>query len=210
MSSKRQKRMRKKAAKVTLPGGESKPQHRAGAKPAEDPRKPTLTKRCQIMGVEPTKEAMDAMKDPQFGEHVGFCIAAAAPSHQIGRAWDTWCRITAARRNWRQKNIGATGDPANSNLPMMAEPMETDQSASVDLRTPEERIDAARKADQFWGDLIEAVPWMVQRQHLRLAVRGMGGPWWQEGKPTQKGRHLVLALLSVADMADGRPGTARG
>lgn len=204
MTSKAEKKRRRKAAKVTLPGCESKPQHRAGAKPAEDPRKTALQARCRVSGRVDTPEAMDAARAPLWGCDVGRCIAEAAPRDQIGRAWETWCKITSARRNWLQRAIGTTGDPANSNMPMLSEAMETDASATVDTRTSEERDRDAKRAHLFWSDLIDGLPWLVQRAHLRAAVQNMGGPWWQEGKPTQKGRHLVRALLAVADMAEGK------
>lgn len=202
MTSKTARRRRKKAAKISIPGQTATPQHRAGAKTHEDPRKTALEARCRVSGMPTTTQALDAARAPHWGCDVGRCISEAA-SHDQGRLWDTWCRMTASRRNWLQRSIGLTGDPANSNMPHLPEPMETDPSATVDTRSQEERDRDARRAYDYWSGLVEDVQWMVGRMHLRLAVSGMGGPWWQEGRPTSKGKALVRALREVADMDSG-------
>lgn len=176
----------------------------------ENPQKTALEARCRIAGCPTTREALDALRAPLWGCDVGRCIADMTGREEQARLWQVWCTMTAARRNWLQRSIGLTGDPANSNLPMLPEPMETDPGLTVDLRTAEERDRDARNADAYWSGLVDGVQWFVARVHLRLAVSGMGGPWWQEGKPTAKGKAMVRGLREVADMAEGRRENARG
>lgn len=138
--------------------------------------------------------APDDALDPILATDMGRCIAKLATGDDRRALEDAWHAISAAHRNYRQRYLGTTGDPQAAALPMLAEPTETDPSLRVDLRTPGERDDAAKRAWVEWQARINALP-LGLRWAIRGALEGFigEGRLWDRG-PTATGSAAVQAL----------------
>lgn len=82
--------------------------------------------------------------------------------------------------------------------------METDQGHSVDLRSTEERDEAARRGWHYWlALLMELSP--GERHALRGHLDGYGLDLWSEERaaPTRTGAMAVKALDKLHDVAKG-------
>lgn len=204
MTSIAQRRRRKRAAKITLPGGEEKPQaatqgRRTDLERAEDPLKSALKTRLRIAGIPDTPEARKAAVAPAFGSDVGLCINATTKGDEATKAWDTFTHLSAAYRNYQMLYVGQTGNPQCAAIAMIPEPMETDQSLRVDLRTHDEKVRAAKASWAAWERRMSALPFPQMKWALGGALRGFlgDGTLWRDGKPTHTGQTVVSALRAL-------------
>jgi len=199
-AQKRRDRRNARSATITLPGGEKAPQKPTGRdrrhvnQREASPMQTVLEARARRSGVK-----MEDVRDPLFGDDMGLCIAAMIPGQQDRANLEaTYRHISASKRNWEQRIIGASPHPQSSSLPMLAEPMQTDESAAVDLRDPEERDEAARRSWEYWLEDLMALP-REQRHALRGHIDGYADALWHEGelRPTRTGALAVKALQSL-------------
>jgi hypothetical protein len=198
----RAQRRRSKAAKpISLPGGETVPQRPAhprdrrhtAPETAEDALRTAVVAR--IRHGAPKEQALA----PMSGDHVGLCIMALVERRDWEHVWQTWCAVTAARRNFRLRIIGSTGEPQNAAIAMMPEAMQTDPSAKVDTREPDEKDRDAARAWASWKAAIKALPAPQMAWAVRDAIDGFGPPLWRDGAPTSKGRAVVQALEKLTE-----------
>lgn len=210
MTSKAARLRKQKAAAeikaISLAGGDTAPNRpsgrdRRGTNAPVDARREALEARLRVAGIPATPEAIKAAVAPAFGDQVGLCIHALATGDEARAMWETFCRIGAARRAWLQRNIGQTGDPQNSAIAMVPEPMQADPDLRVDLRSAEERDQAAKRAEAFWREKLDRIPIPQLRGALRSAADGFNGPWWRDGRPTEAGRWAVDGLRWVVNGA---------
>ena len=203
MTSKAERKRRKKAAQITMPGGEAIPQRIEGAgrprKTAEEPRQSALKTRLRIAGIPDTPEARKYAVAPAFGSDVGLCINATLKGDEATKAWETFSALSASHRAYQLHYIGQTGNPQCAAIAMIPEPMETDQSLRVDLRTHDERVRAAKASWAAWEAKIAALPFPQLRWAISGVLRGfMGdGTLWRDAKPTNTGRNVVAALKAM-------------
>lgn len=146
-------------------------------------------------------EAKSDARQPICGTDMGLCIRHIAKGDERADLVNAWSAISAAHRNYRLLIIGQTGDPQGAAIPMLAEPMETDPSLRVDLRTHEQRIEAAKRAWGEWWAKIKALPVPNLRWAISGALDGfMGdGALWRDQGPTATGSAAVQALRMMLD-----------
>ena len=199
MTSKAERRRRKEARaaaeiSATKPG-KRQGKDRRGTNRPEDARKTALEARCKQSGHDVTPEQLRASASPLRGCAVGLCIEAIAATPDHARLWQTWCDVVGALEAWRMRNTGQTGHPKCATIAMMPDDMQTDPSATVDLRTPDERDAAAKRRADEWERIIRTLP-----PQLSGALRGArdgfmdGAAIWRDGRPTERGRLVVKAL----------------
>lgn len=203
MTSKAERKRRAKRARtITLPGGESVAApsvqgQRNDLKPKEDPMNVVTIARQRRTGIEDAREALQ----PICGTDMGLCIRALTKGDERADLVNTWSAISASHRNYRLLIIGQTGDPQGAAIPMLPEPMETDPSLRIDLRTQEQRVESAKRAWHEWWAKIKALPTPNHRWAISGALDGfMGdGALWRDQEPTVTGKLAVQALrLMVA------------
>lgn len=181
---------RRKKARITLPGGKSAPQRVGqGRRTDIDQSPPPILKaraaRCDLdMG--------SALHESDMGR----CILALSEGQERADLAEAWADLSAARRNYLMRIIGQTGNPQGAAAPMMSETMETDPSLRVDLRSPDEKDDAAERRWLEWCGRIETLPAPQMKWALRGALDGfMGdGGLWRDTTPTASGAAAVHAL----------------
>jgi hypothetical protein len=198
MTSKAQRRGRKrKAAPVNLPGETPQESNRypSGKAKPEDPRKTALHARCRRAGISDPKEAARAL----LGTEMGLCINASATGQELADLTEAWQAISASFRNYRLLVIGQTGDPQGAAIGMIPDKVETDPSLRVDLRTHDERVEAAKRSKAQWDARIAALPVPTMKWALRGALEGFMGEdsLWRDCAPTTTGRLAVEALRRV-------------
>jgi hypothetical protein len=198
MTSKAQRRGRKrKPAPVNLPGETPQASNRypSGKNKPEDPRKTALQARCRRAGISDPKEAARAL----LGTEMGLCVNALSQGQELADLTEAWQAISASFRNYRLLVIGKTGDPQGAAIGMIPEKVETDPSLRVDLRTHDERVEAAKRSKAQWDARINALPVPNMRWALRGALEGFMGEdtLWRDCAPTTNGRLAVEALRRV-------------
>jgi hypothetical protein len=187
---------RRWAKRITLPGGKQVPQptgqgRRTDLEPeAPPPIHAARAARCRIDSASPLHES-----------DMGRCILALTEGQERADLTDTWGALSAARRNYLARVIGQTGDPQGAAIAMLPDAMETDPSLRVDLRSPSERDDAARRSWADWQARIKALPAPQLIWAIRGALDGfMGdGSLWRDGSPTAYGRSAVHALKLLTE-----------
>ena len=209
MTSKAARRGRKrKAAPVNLHGEPTKHSGRypSGKAKPEDPRKTALQARCRRAGISDPKEAASAL----LGTEMGLCINALATGkdedakkQELANLTEAWQAISASFRNYRLLVIGQTADPQGAAIGMIPDKVETDPSLRIDLRTHEERVEAAKRSKAQWDARIAALPVPNMKWSLLGALEGFLGEdtLWREQSPTPLGRLAVEALRRVAQGA---------
>jgi hypothetical protein len=203
---KRWGRQKAKRGQITLAGGETVAQRATGRdrrhtnQREPDARQTVAHARARRAGVDPS-DAVDAI----FGDDLCICIAAMVAGQQDrANLEQTYRHISASKRNWEQRIIGASPHPQSASLPMLSEPMQTDESATVDLRDADERDIAARNSWYAWMEDLMKLPG-EQRHALRGWIDGYGLTLWDEANrhPTRAGALAVKALRSLHDARAG-------
>ena len=188
MTSKAERRRRKSRA-ITMPGGIKIAQRLGQGRRTDLPDPPPIhsarARRCPI-------DSASALHESDMGR----CILTMAEGQDRADLAETWAAISAARRNYRMRIIGQTGEPQCAASPMIHDRMETDPSMRVDLRTPEERDLAASRAWGEWQAAIKRLPAPQMIWAIRSALDGFlgEGRLWSDGKPTASGAAAVAAL----------------
>lgn len=200
MTSKAQRR-RAKRSKITLPGGAEVAQRPTGRDRRHinqpvDAMGVASEARKRRSGIPDAKEALQ----PLCGTDLGLCIHAMTTGQERHDLANAWAAMSASHRNYRTLIIGRTGDPQGAAIPMLPEPMETDPSLRVDLRTQAQREEAAKRAWHEWWRKIEALPVPSLKWALSGALNGFMGEdaLWRDQAPTATGRTAVMALRMVA------------
>ena len=132
---------------------------------------------------------------------VGLCINAIIAGDDATKAWDTFSHISAAYRNYQLLFVGQTGNPKCAAIAMIPEPMETDPSLRVDLRSHDEKVSAAKSSWAAWEKRMNALPFPQMKWALGGALRGFlgDGTLWRDAKPTHTGKTVVAALQAMGD-----------
>ena len=174
------------------------------ATPQEDARTVALDARRRIMGKPDTDAARIAANSPMLGTDAGRCIAAMHPQADVqAKLWDIWQAVCAARNTYRTRILGMTGQPKGASIGFIPDKLETDPSMTVDLRTAEERDQAAKRGDLYWASLIAKLPTANHKWALQPALDETEGALWRDAQPTSKGRLAVAALVMIMGMHGG-------
>lgn len=202
VAAKRRARKRAKLARITLPGGEVIPQvpahprdrrHTAPETPEDAMRTVTQAR------IRHAPQHAAQAQAPMAGDPVGLCLLDLATDAERPALWQTWCALSAAHRTYRARILSSTGDPQNAAMPMLSEPMQTDQSPRVDLRDGDAKDRDAVAAWARWEARIKALPIPMHRWAIRGALDGFGGAMWEDGRPTPRGLSTVQALRALDD-----------
>jgi len=202
MSKARKKRNRAKARKpISLSGGASvNPRPSQGYRadlhqPPDDVV--ALSARARRAGI---KE--EDARDPLAGSEIGWCInKLRKDSREQHALHDEWQSLSAAWITYVRRCLGLNPHPQSSSLAAIPDRMETDQSHSIDIRTPDERDRASHDAWFAWLDRLMTLP--ADQQHaLRGHLQGYGKPIWHDAAtaPTRTG---VLAVDALAALRGG-------
>lgn len=144
MTSKAERKRRKKAATISLPGGEAVPQRIEGAgrprKMVEDARKTALQARCRVFGLSDTTEALKASVAPLWGCSVGRMILTE-PEHHRPDLWNAAQHARATQLAY-DRAIGAPNRHAQvARILSPVAAFEADASSPApDYRTEDDRF----------------------------------------------------------------------
>jgi hypothetical protein len=198
-------RIRLRAGRKPKPGKREpngQPKRPGVAERAEEATRTAVQARLARLGYPDTPEARLAAQSPLAGDPLGRCIMAMIPSRRSqDELKSVWQDISAAKQNWQQRYAGTNPNPQAAAIAMLPEPMQTDDSHSIDLRTPEERDAAAVRGWEFWLALLMELP-PSDRHALRGYLDGYGLPLWRDEchAPTLSGAAAVRALVALHKM----------
>lgn len=144
MASKAERKRRKKAATISLPGGESVPQRIEGAgRPrnvVEDARRTALQARCRVFGLPDTPEGLRASGEPRWGCSVGRLILTE-PEAKRADLWNATQHARATQLAY-DRAIGAPSRHAQvARILSPVAAFEADASSPApDYRTEDDRF----------------------------------------------------------------------
>ena len=203
-AQKRRDKRTARAATITLPGGELAPQKPTGRDRRhinqKDPHadKVALTARARLTGC-----TVEEARDVLASDDMGRCIRYMRKNPEDRRALlNVWQGISAAWANYCTRCLSLTPNAQSASLPMLPEPMQTDPSARVDLRTPDERDEAARRVWDEWNTAFNSLP-VECALAVAQASRGDGPKLWDadELRPTRQG---CIAVKGLAGLHESR------
>ena len=200
MTKARTKGQRRRQRAITLPGGARIPQpatqgRRADLEPQEPADLIDLAARARLTGC-----TVEAARDVLAGEDMGRGIIALARSPERRRdLFSVWQALNAAWHNYATRCCSITPTPQAAALPMLPDPMQTDPSLRIDIRTADERDEAARRVWFEWIELLMHRLTFAQRHALRGSLHGYGAEVWNphDRKPTKAGYLAVEALAAL-------------
>lgn len=193
-------RRRQRQRAITLPGGARIPQpatqgRRVDLEPQEPADLIALSARARLTGC-----TVEVARDVLAGEDMGRCILALARSPERRRdLLGVWQGLNAAWVNFATRCLSVTPTPQAAALPMLPDPVQTDQSLRIDPRTADEKDEAARRVWYEWIDLLMHRLTAPQRHALRGSLQGYGAEVWNPNtrKPTKAGHLAVEALAAL-------------
>jgi hypothetical protein len=168
----------------------------------EDAQRVAVDARRRIMGLPDTQEARVTALTPMAEDALGRCILALVTGDDAKRRqnalWSTWCAIGAARRNALQRDVGIAASPQAAAIAMMPEPMQANDAHSIDLRTADERDEAAKRVWARWKAALDDLP-QGQRIALKSHLGGYLLPLWDDStkRPTPAGLIAFTGLRAV-------------
>lgn len=186
---------------ITLAGGGVVPQPvTSGRRVDLEPQPPAdlvaLQARARLTGC-----SVEDARDILASEDMGRCIRALrADAQQRRDLLQEWQGLLTSWWNYARLCLSMTPSPQSSALPMLPEQMQTDPSLRVDLRTPDERAEAARNSWFARLGALMALP-IEERHALRGHLQGYGGNLWDADNrtPTRAG---CLAVKGLAMMCE--------
>jgi hypothetical protein len=191
----RQRAKRQRARQITLTGAETRDRAATrGPRHTEPPDQVALTARARRTGC-----TVEEARDVLAGEDMGRCIRFMRPGGEDRRdLMGVWQGITASWHNYATRCLSLTPTPQAAALPMLSDPMQTDQSLRVDLRTSDERDEAALRVWFEWLARLMDLP-ADQRHALRGHLQDYGAPVWDADarRPTRHGALAVKALAAL-------------
>ena len=148
---------------------------------------------------------LDDARDPLFGYEIGMCIISMIYGlpNRI-KIESTYAHIAASKRNWDQRIIGASANPQSAAIAMIPDQMQTDESATIDIREADEKDRDAKRSWEAWLEDLMKLP-ADQRHALRGHIDGYALPIWDadEMRPTRTGALAVKALQALHNMRGG-------
>lgn len=190
-----------------IPKRDKQPRNREGqfARPPEDPRRDALNARCIRFGLDPSARNREIVVAPWMGCDLGFVIEARTSGkdhmHQKARLWDVFSRWARAEATYRARYLGQREQPAGAALQMIPDRMETDQSATVDVRSPDDRDRDAVTGWMRWQGFLGHLSRDASTV-LHHARRNDGPTLWYDGQPTPAGLIALAALRDLADVSE--------
>ena len=144
---------------------------------------------------------MDAARNPLYGSDIGRCMMYILSGDDLRNASDVWGSLSSAWSNYCTRILGLTPGPQCSTFTMTPEPMQTDPSARVDIRTPEEKDIAAKRAWDAWCARVDAISTPGHKWAVRGTLHGFtgDGALWHDRAPTAGGRMAVAGLMLLVD-----------
>ena len=144
---------------------------------------------------------VEEAQDILAADDMGRCIRAMRRGNTARRnLLGTWQAISAAWHNYTTRCLSITPGAQSAALPMLPDPMQTDQSLRVDLRSGEEKDAAARRVWCDWLAAILALP-PDQRHAVRGHLQGYAAPIWDADslQPTRTGALAIKGLAALHD-----------
>jgi hypothetical protein len=197
------RRRRKRQRQITMPGGAiiDRTVNRGPIKAEPPADLVALKARARRTGC-----TVEEARDVLASEDVGRCILALHKGGATRRdLLNVWQGINASWWNYATRCLSITPSPQSAALPMLPEPMQTDQSLRVDVRSGEEKDAAARNVWFAWLEQLMALP-SPQRHALRGHLQDYAAPLWHEAerRPTASGVLAVAALAALHGARNGR------
>lgn len=198
--SKGERRRRKKGNAKGLPElGPTKVKKKRGRARMDeiDPRRLNLTNRARMAGKDPhSRQDREDMAHQSYATEAGCAIRAVISDPQAAiKAVEAYTGMLASHDRYMARVLGTTVHAKGSKHEMMPEALETMPGDSTDLRTTEEKDEAAKVAWLIWDAHMQSLSGL-DRAALSLAQSGKA--LMDQGKPTALGHTFARAAQALA------------
>lgn len=160
--------------------------------PEEPPRAAAMRARAIALGVEPSEDVMDAYLETQAGMALFVGVKDKDERRDLVA---TFSEYDKDHRLFMSRCIGQRMFPAVSKMEFMPERLEASASDPVDLRTVDEKADAAKKAMREWDQKLDALQsWQA---NIIKSVSYRQETLEVEGTLTAAGRSFIAAIRAL-------------
>lgn len=178
------------------------PSRNPGGRPKRDDTV-ALNQRCQRFGIPASVAARQIMAAEWAGDDLGRVLMRQMGSEDDIRAlWRVWQAFLSSARTYRSRVL-SIGGSTGSSLPLAPEPMQVDQSHSIDIRTGDQRDEDAKASWSRWSGHLRALS-LQERETLCAVESGTSKPLWHQRAPTWAGIEAHAALAHLAEVVGGK------
>ena len=168
--------------------------------PEEPANRVALNARARQMGWADADRARAQSLEGEAGRALHVAAGAGViAADALPALWETWSAFQEARLTFVRLRLGASLFGALPSAQVLAERVEADPDASVDLREPEEREFDAREAWAYWTGLLRRMT-EAEQAALRDQVADTL-ELVRDGALRRCGRSFVAALVRLDGMA---------
>lgn len=139
----------------------------------------------------------DAMRSVMLGESAGQALYLSLGEDEARALWGHYTALTAAQRRYHL-SMGLSIHAKTAKVESQPEVFEARDDQEIDLRTEDERDEAAARAWGVWSDLIKGLG-LAHASAIQSAAQGFGD-LVLDGSVTQAGGRFVKAMQAL-DMA---------
>lgn len=161
----------------------------------EDAQKAVLNARKKQTGV----EDKNALRSEILSEPAGQALWLSLAQDDAHRLWGHYKALTAAQRRYHA-SLGVSVHAKTAKTEYQPEAFEVRDDDRPDLRTEDERDEAAAKAWRIWCDRLDEIG-LSQSAAIHTAIQGFTG-MVDAGKVTLAGTRFVAAMQALDKMCD--------
>jgi len=161
------------------------------AHPVEDPRAVALQARCRVIGLQPTPDNMREVSSPDYG-HPALIAIRKIGGRDADRLREAFIELDLAEHRFFALVLNMSRFANVAKLEFLPEIFEARADDSFDLRTPAEKVAAAKKRWYFWIKRMKALS-SHEQVLIDDALRRYAG-FIRDGSVTTTGHAFVAAM----------------
>lgn len=161
------------------------------AHPAEDPRAVALQARCRMIGLQPTPDNLREVSSPDYG-HPALIAIRKIGGRDADRLREAFIELDLAEHRFFALVLNMSRFANVAKLEFLPEIFEARADDSFDLRTPAEKVAAAKKRWYFWIKRMKALS-SHEQVLIDDALRRYAG-FIRDGSVTTTGHAFVAAM----------------
>lgn len=162
----------------------------------ECPLKAPTQARANIMAQKPSPSLLDPMLESEAGR----ALWVVCGKDERKKLYDLFLEYDVARMVYAGRVLNIQRFPAVSRMEYMPERLQASASDVVDMRSPEERVDAAKKAMREWDAKLDKL--MLHQSRIIRSVSNRTETCVIDGDLTTAGMSFVAAMRALRNMLD--------
>lgn len=170
----------------------------APIKVEEDPLKAPMRARAIKVGENPSEKVLHPMLECEAGCALWVGVKSVDDRRRL---FNVFLEYDLTRSLFASRVLNTTRFPAVSKMEFRPERLEASASDVVDLRSPQEKADAAKKKMAEWDAHLDRLP--IWQGRIIRSVSNRQETCVIEGELTTAGRSFIVAIKALDEVANG-------